>query len=1151
MRGSPGRDEFQSGFALVVTVSLLTLVAVIAMGLLTLSAVALRTATRGAAAAEARANARLALLLSLGEIQKLMGPDQNINAPSDILGAESDGGGVPQGRLTGVWHARNDELGDEPDYDRAAPFRRWLVSHPDQEELKKLDFATGEGLKDPIEMVGSGTLGIEAPDTLHVRASRIPVQHTAGPGRLAWWVGDENSKALANPLDLKARAGAPGVADALAGFATPGAHGIQAVEDLETVATNTEAGDKAVSHGQMRLFFPEEIDSQSYFHDFTPHARSVLANVTSGGLRKDLNLYLERSDIRWTDSWPRNGGPRGPLGPNGEIALSPPDEYDVLSWKHLYHHYHSHRMVHYRGGRPTLTALKATSRVDPVLNPSWNSGVTRPAVFPIRVQVFMSYGTIRQPGSRSNYQLVLYMYPVLTMWNPFNVDIQVDEYHILLNAMPLKHRILVDGREKAEYTWRMGRDNQRGSGTTLGFKNQTFRAGESKSFSPVDWWPERGIRAHYLHEMKPVPFAYGQRSPGSRWGIGDKGVSDPPLRVTGTAGQKITIESRPTEFTEGDGAFRFLQTTFGWRGQDVFEGDGRWPTYLWSSKVGWRYENRNPRPDNFSTNNASGDTFGALFDAPRPLCVVDARLKALDEDRFPNKAWVQTIPCHPYGAATSQRQGGDSHSSYFTHPYALSFRKVNSYHEAARFAQRVPGDPVHGFFGASYQPDGQTYITGRELPLVPLSSLAQLQNLPPHPIDAMHWSGHHFQNNAIGNSFANPGIPAAKIKTPWWPFYLNGYINDEGGWLDGRSLPKSAFVPAAPNIDRSYAANHLLWDDYFFSSMGDQSGSFFQRFGTKRKLRDVVEEFYGGTSPLPNARYMPHLASGRSAEEISEELIGNSGTPTADGHAKVAANLMVAGGFNVNSTSVPAWTAMLASAHLKHPVVLDSRSSSGPGLEPEGKFVVSRFTMPNGPAAIDPGDEEQRWRGYRELSETEIRQLAEAIVRQVRRRGPFRSLGEFVNRRLEEYDETSLYGALQAALEDPDVDVNASYRGFDITRKDFADASYAYPEAAEGSRYQGTPAYVTQADLLQSMAPVINARSDTFIIRAYGESLSRDGKEVLARAWCEAVVQRYPEYLVPTDDPEVRFSDLKEQVNRRFGRRFAIRSFRWIKPEEV
>jgi hypothetical protein len=453
--------------------------------------------------------------------------------------------------------------------------------------------------------------------------------------------------------------------------------------------------------------------------------------------------------------------------------------------------------------------------------------------------------------------------------------------------------------------------------------------------------------------------------------------------------------------------------------------------------------------------------------------------------------------------------------------------------------------------GSSYTPAGQRFIADREIPQVPLSSLSQLQNLPQHSMESMHWSGHLQQNHAIGNSYASPGVPSNKIKSNGWQFYLNPFTNHEGGNLSGQKVHYGQWT-TAPHIDRSYAANHLLWDDYYFSSMASQNGTFYQRFGTTRPLKSVVEDFYGGTKPLPNAAYFPHF-SGMNAKAVSDSLVNAGGRPSSDAHLKSAAHLMVDGGFNINSTSVPAWTILLASAHLKRPVIMDSEGTGIPAAQADGNFVVSRFAMPIGGGAGQASTEEARWRGYRELTAAEIRQLAEAIVRQVKQRGPFRSLGEFINRRLAaDTDDKALYGALQAALEDPHVDINKDYRDKTITAADLKDTNYAFSRAALGPRYQGTPAYISQADILQPIAPIINARSDTFVIRTYGEALAKDGTTVLAKAWCEAVVQRYPEYLNPQDKPEtpVTASGLQAE-NRAFGRRILIKSFRWLSEEEI
>ena len=93
----------------------------------------------------------------------------------------------------------------------------------------------------------------------------------------------------------------------------------------------------------------------------------------------------------------------------------------------------------------------------------------------------------------------------------------------------------------------------------------------------------------------------------------------------------------------------------------------------------------------------------------------------------------------------------------------------------------------------------------------------------------------------------------------------------------------------------------------------------------------------------------------------------------------------------------------------------------------------------------------------------------------------------------------------------------------------------------------GGPVAAGQADVLQVIGPALSARSDSFVIRAYGDAIDASGA-ITARAWCEAVVQRMPEPVAP-DDTGINPRDAGGDED--FGRKFVVASFRWLHPEEL
>lgn len=120
--------RYPRGFALVISLSLMVLLTILAVGLLGLSSLSLATAGREADLAEARANARMSLALAIAQLQKQTGPDQRVTATADQLAEGGDGStsaaAADRRHWTGVYESWNSNTRVRP----APKMLSWLVS---------------------------------------------------------------------------------------------------------------------------------------------------------------------------------------------------------------------------------------------------------------------------------------------------------------------------------------------------------------------------------------------------------------------------------------------------------------------------------------------------------------------------------------------------------------------------------------------------------------------------------------------------------------------------------------------------------------------------------------------------------------------------------------------------------------------------------------------------------------------------------------------------------------------------------------------------------------------------------------------------------------------------------------------------------------
>ena len=352
-------------------------------------------------------------------------------------------------------------------------------------------------------------------------------------------------------------------------------------------------------------------------------------------------------------------------------------------------------------------------------------------------------------------------------------------------------------------------------------------------------------------------------------------------------------------------------------------------------------------------------------------------------------------------------------------------------------------------------------------------------------------------------------------------------------------VPRDQVIHFTPgmgfNYDGSYLWNDIFWDRFYFSTY-PVNGAF---------------DFATGT--LPNARLRPFRPADEVPWDEPAHYRGDGNPATAANSRRAAENLLLDGAFNINSTSVAAWKAVLSGLR---DIPLGTETAPANLTAPFARTLHQT----GGADDARAGDTANAWAGIHNLTPAEIETLAEEIVLQVRRRGPFLSLAEFVNRRLVSATSATddpafgLAGTLQAALDrvvNQPGDIAAPFRmtsDTDLARSQIADADYIMSTALAGF-----PGYMLQGDLLSALGPSLTVRSDTFVIRTYGDTVNPATGDVTGRAWCEAIVQRTPDYVVPANGAagNAPHEAATDPVNAEFGRRFVVTAFRWLNPEDI
>jgi len=1203
------------GFALISTIMVMSLMFLVAVSMLSLSSVQTRSASLGKAQQQAEANARMALMTALAELQKSVGPDQRISSYATILDESVDSkeiNGVANARLLGVWDSwgawlnaeYTNEDGESFKIDktytkgREKMFRRWLVSSTDSESIA-FEFAkTGDMTDDSfITLVGDGSVE-NAGD--RVRARLINVNNK---GKYAWWVGGKNQAA-----DVMAY-GTTSVQDPDVAELSSGDNGSVAVNRIDgfgNLSADPQELQKVIDHRQLELAEVTQEDVRKKFFDVTQGSAGVLADVRWGGLKKDLNLLFEQSNL--PREFRRNGtrapSPR-PMSSDLTAFIPKLPNRGFTSFEQMREFYRSYKSA---GVTPLKWTGKAPS-TEHQLGHAGNYGHAEEAGYhrmPVVAKHYSVYSTLTASQSRwskdpNRIDHDVVFSTVMVLWNPYTTPLEIPDNQLFTYTLPYKilpsqYAGLINGNVDGGWRTLSNGPNYNQMGQDFSVPLRSDKSGQPIRFEPGQF---------RIFSKKGVDL-------GRDW-EGNDGKADseltPGYDPTGIAGQRmgiftnkhkddrtkwaVTVRLHPLWNVDGtawwwagnpgafgnqlrlggkNAAITGVGTMFDWTAADyddaLFSGSGPGSGPVRANGV---------EAASYDTN---------VLDEPVPFAVIGITLKSAalldygavnpDVADYRSKNWIQGL--NSVNLQKMHINYNDKQTREFQrldNCYQLHFKEVTSINDLSSL---ISVDAT-GKLTSLSSDELVNSVPSLELPTAPVTSVAGFAGMRLTPGWYQHTpasGGIKNPNNLFyhntyaytsgvpgvgaGNSFAQPSIPGNLI----YKFHDISKSNPSSD-IGGAGGAEIDSLVLSDFWDHALLVNDGLWDSWFTSSMTDAT----RPSSTSAKdLTSNVSDFLKNDKSLPYKGYQYWKGS---ANNITTD---QANTLAAEGYKTVAGILKNNSAFNVNSTSVDAWLALFLGLKERDVVYRDSTGKLDTIDRPTDGIVISRFMTAIGQnEVVDPRQGEKvdgigkAWTGVREISNDQLLKLAEECVKQVKTRGPFLNMSDFINRRMSS-DETGLTGALQAAIDyddtSPDAEsINYRYKGNEdmIPRTGILTASYPNQMAAGGSRFTGAPGYVVQSDLLRPLGNALTVRDDTFVIRAYGESLDSAGK-VQARAWCEATVQRTPQYLDPTNSPEEPMTLLDStgnpsmnpaltETNRTFGRRFLITSFRWLSPDEI
>ena len=1158
------------GFALVATLSLLILLTIVAVGMLSLAAVTLRSTSQDSAAMEARANARLALMIALGELQKKMGPDQRVSSRALTLAQDQRLGTTlspdnPRSWWVGVV-GPNPTLGLDATNPVSAsnPAAVWLVSGLDSAASAANQLT--QSFDKPIDMFGKHSIDLTMTGGQALTAGIVEVAGGTERriGGYAYLIDDEGMKAALAPSNNDLVNASSPVSES---DLTPGAYDVSVLDGMAALGGNPLSNySKILSTGDLALIGGTKEMAASKRLSYTTYSRGVLSDAKNGGLKRDLTVAFE-DDATFAAVFPRGTGNYTAdylcMDPE-KLAASPElQKNGYIHWEVFKDHYNIKRYI--------KTASDGTKYLDPVryskqgpwlvgthngnINGPTGSLFTAGMLGPhdigddkfftngggaFREMLGIPYGDYQvyevNPRTPKNHGEFKHS-PVIPVLQRFQVNAWMEQP----DAKTLRTHSQMWSSHYNPYNIALFVAGASGGPRLLATPsisaNSSSLDANRTPRTRFGYWGHSATNNWTISYLRSVLFTHGKAEfqakekvmllPGRSHVLGYENATDFGQTLISDGGlysDKVKDLTTQSVFRDLKLLTESTTNNFNIPTDLPASYDIKFLVALSNAALHHGVDDNNGGPGNFELHQTFWAPFawekvslrpGKLFDmgqataatlnenkmamlglnlrttrelnsSIRPL--VDANIRCL----FGNTRWDSPLNVQALAAYSVENQGVQ---------------------DQMNMDMDVSDDPKgYTYWGAGRDPSfGYDRVILFDIPRADLVSLGQLQHA-----GAGRFS--YEPTYIVGNSYANPRISQDKWKES---------VTDTFS-TDARGLGSFPISGAFSLYDASYLVNEVLWDRYTFTTI-PQAANNVTNLSEPAPDDAHFKNLAAGNADLPNARYLPYAPSGSSFNRATLRMASDKAARTGAFYHN-AGHLLVDGAFNVNSVSVDAWEAFLSSTH-SLPVAKVNEKSEVTGFDMDVATV--RFPRTNGVfgGGTNKGSlDENYWIGFRELKQPEVRELAQAIVEEVKKRGPFLSMADFVNRKLKS-GELGESGALQAAL---DKTVNS---GID---DDFA----------KGKQGAGFPGQLLQGDLLQALAPRMMVRSDAFTIRAYGECKDAVTGTVLARAWCEAKVQRVPD---PVDPGSSGRSALEELSNPSspFGREFRMISFRWLNPEEI